>query len=98
MDDIYQLVADKLGWYARLYGWEHTDNHWGNFLFSDDLTEVSIIEYVHMNDALLCALPYIELNFAMKLGSRATDPNGDGPGRPDGASPTAPALHRALLI
>lgn len=49
MDNVYMLVADKIGWYARVYGWEHADSHWGNFLFSDDLAEVAIVEYVHWN-------------------------------------------------
>lgn len=48
MDDIYQRVADKVGSYARLYGWDHNDPHWGNFLFSDDLTQANIIEYVEI--------------------------------------------------
>lgn len=41
---IYATVLDKMGWYAETYGWHPNDMNWNNFLFSDDLKTVNIIE------------------------------------------------------
>ena len=44
MAGIYDLIVDRIAGYVLQYGWEQSDMNWYNFLFSDDLTEVNIVE------------------------------------------------------
>ena len=46
MNHVYQTIVDKIEMYAVKYGYEPNDVNWDNFLFSDDLKIVNIIESV----------------------------------------------------
>lgn len=47
MRGVYHVIAQKYGWYATKYGYDQGDLNWNNYLFSDDLQTVNIIEWVH---------------------------------------------------
>lgn len=44
MREIYDVIVQKYGWYVANYGYDQGDMNWNNFLFSDDLKTVNIIE------------------------------------------------------
>ena len=44
MTEIYTRILDKLDEYALKYGWDQGDLNWDNMLFSDDLTQVNLVE------------------------------------------------------
>ena len=44
MAHLYKLILDKTEEYGALYGWFQGDASWHNFMFSDDLAMVNLVE------------------------------------------------------